>query len=191
MPLHAHESGDKGRDRVHVRPQFIEFGEVGYVPRFRLAPTGIPAPAAYQIVHDELLIDGNARLNLATFVTTWMEREAEVLMAECAVKNLVHKDEYPQSAALERRCVNILADLWHASSAESATGCSTTGSSEACMLAGLALKWRWRARRQAAGVSTDRPIWSWGPTSRSAGRGSAAIGTSRPAWCRWGPTPRT
>ncbi len=50
MPLHAHESGDKSRDRVHVRPQFIEFGEMGYVPRFRLARTGIPAPAAYQIV---------------------------------------------------------------------------------------------------------------------------------------------
>src|SRR5215210_4228400 len=133
MPLHAHESGDKGRDQVHVRPQLTQFGEVdGGVPRFRLAPTGIPAPAAYQMVHDELLLDGNARLNLATFVTTWMEREAEVLMAECADKNLVDKDEYPQTAELERRCVNILADLWHATSGDDATGCSTTGSSEAC-----------------------------------------------------------
>jgi glutamate decarboxylase len=157
MSLHAHESGAEGLDRVHVRPQFTQFGDVSDVPRFRLAPTGIPAPAAYQIVHDELLLDGNARLNLATFVTTWMEREAEVLMAECADKNLVDKDEYPQTAELERRCVNILADLWHASSGEAATGCSTTGSSEACMLAGLALKWRWRARRQADGAPTDRP----------------------------------
>ena len=157
MPLHAHESGDKGLDQVHVRPQLTQFGDVGDVPRFRLATTGAPAPAAYQIVHDELLLDGNARLNLATFVTTWMEREAEVLMAECAAKNLIDKDEYPQTAELERRCVNILADLWHASTAESATGCSTTGSSEACMLAGLALKWRWRARRQAVGEGADRP----------------------------------
>jgi len=157
MPLHAHESGDKGHDKVQVRPQFTQFGEVIDVPRFRLAPAGIPAPAAYQIVHDELLLDGNARLNLATFVTTWMEKEAEVLMAECADKNLVDKDEYPQTAELERRCVNILADLWHATSAEEATGCSTTGSSEACMLAGMALKWRWRVRRQAVGAPTDRP----------------------------------
>ncbi|MEN3313823.1 MAG: glutamate decarboxylase [Acidimicrobiaceae bacterium] len=157
MALHAHESGDESRDKVHIRPQFTQFGDVGEVPRFRLAATGIPAPAAYQVVHDELLLDGSARLNLATFVTTWMEKEAEVLMAECADKNLVDKDEYPQTAELERRCVNILADLWHASSAEEATGCSTTGSSEACMLAGMALKWRWRARRQAAGSPSDRP----------------------------------
>jgi len=154
MPLHAHESGDKRLDRVHVRPQF---GDVGEVPRFRLARQGIPAAAAYQVVHDELLLDGNARLNLATFVTTWMEKEAEVLMAECADKNLVDKDEYPQTAELERRCVNILADLWHASSGEEATGCSTTGSSEACMLAGMALKWRWRLRRRAGGHPADRP----------------------------------
>jgi len=157
MPLHAHESGDKGRDQVHVRPQFTQFGDVADVPRFRLPPTGMAAPAAYQIAHDELMLDGNARLNLATFVTTWMEREAETLMAECADKNLVDKDEYPQTAELERRCVNILADLWHASSGEEATGCSTTGSSEACMLAGMALKWRWRLRRQAAGAPTERP----------------------------------
>ncbi len=95
MALHAHEAGDKGRDQVYVRPQFTQFGDVGEVPRFRLPSTGMPAAAAYQIAHDELMLDGNARLNLATFVTTWMEREAETLMAECAAKNLVDKDEYP------------------------------------------------------------------------------------------------
>jgi glutamate decarboxylase len=78
-------------------------------------------------------------------------------MAECSSKYLIDKDEYPQTAELERRCVSILADLWHASSAEHATGCSTTGSSEGCMLGGLALKWRWRQRRAAAGASTARP----------------------------------
>ena len=61
-----------------------------------------------QIIHDELMLDGNARLNLATFVTTWMEPQAEKLMAECFDKNMIDKDEYPQTAELEMRCVNIL-----------------------------------------------------------------------------------
>ncbi len=108
--------------------------------------------AALQLVEDELILDGNARLNLATFVTTWMEPQANRLMADCFSKNMIDKDEYPQTAELERRCVNILANLWHARGAPmgasgGATGCSTTGSSEAAMLGGLALLWRWRARR--------------------------------------------
>jgi glutamate decarboxylase len=131
--------------------------EVAEVPRYRLGSAPLPRDVAYQIVHDELLLDGSARLNLATFVSTWMEPEGERLMSECASKNLIDKDEYPRTAELERRCVSILADLWHASAAEQATGCSTTGSSEACMLAGLALKWRWRQRRQAAGRSDAHP----------------------------------
>ncbi len=156
MPLHKHET-DSGTDQLHVRPQFAQLGEISEVPKLRLAPGGMPESTAYEIVHDELLLDGNARLNLATFVTTWMERDAENLMAECSSKNMIDKDEYPQTAELERRCVNILADLWHAAEEGGATGCSTTGSSEACMLGGLALKWRWRQRRQAAGKSVDRP----------------------------------
>ena len=116
----------------------------------------MPPRTAFQIIHDELMLDGNARLNLATFVTTWMEPEAELLMAECASKNMIDKDEYPQTAEIEHRCVNILARLWHAEGS-SATGCSTTGSSEACMLGGLALKWRWRERRTRAGLPTDKP----------------------------------
>ena len=111
---------------------------------------------ALQVVRDELILDGNARLNLATFVTTWMEPEAEQLMAECAPKNMIDKDEYPQTAELEHRCVNIIGHLWHAPHGE-AVGCSTTGSSEACMLGGMALLWRWRARRRAAGLDTARP----------------------------------
>ena len=115
-------------------------------PRARLAEDPVPADVAYQLVHDELLLDGSARLNLATFVTTWMEPQARQLMAECVDKNMIDKDEYPKTAELERRCVAILADLWHAPSPDHATGCSTTGSSEACMLAGMALKHRWRSR---------------------------------------------
>ena len=156
MALHVHET-DGEAEPLQVRPQFAQRGEISEVPKLRLAPDGMPAGTAYEIVHDELLLDGNARLNLATFVTTWMEHEAEQLMAECSAKNMIDKDEYPQTAELERRCVNILADLWHAPEDGGATGCSTTGSSEACMLGGLALKWRWRQRRQAAGEPVDRP----------------------------------
>ena len=115
-------------------------------PMHRLAPDPVPPEVAYQLIHDELLLDGSARLNLATFVTTWMEPQARQLMADCVDKNMIDKDEYPQTAELERRCVSMLADLWHAPAPEQATGCSTTGSSEACMLAGLALQRRWASR---------------------------------------------
>ncbi len=87
----------------------------------------MPADSAYQIVHDELMLDGNARLNLATFVTTWMEPAARQLMAECIDKNMIDKDEYPQTAELERRCVSMLARLWGTTADGPAVGCSTTG----------------------------------------------------------------
>ena len=109
------------------------------------------------MIHDELLLDGSSRLNMATFVTTWMEPEAERLMAETFDKNMIDKDEYPQTAEIERRCVNIVADLFNAPTDGDAVGVSTIGSSEAVMLAGLAMKWRWRARREAAGKPTDQP----------------------------------
>ena len=118
-------------------------------PLHALAEDPVPAEVAYQLVHDELMLDGNARLNLATFVTTWMEPQAALLMAECVDKNMIDKDEYPQTAVCEQRCVNILADLWHAPDPGEVIGCSTTGSSEAGMLAGLALKRRWAARAPA------------------------------------------
>ena len=127
------------------------------LPRHRLPETEMAPDVAYQIIHDELMLDGNARMNLATFVTTWMEPQAEKLMAECLDKNMIDKDEYPQTAELEMRCVNILSRLWHAPDAGEATGCSTTGSSEAAMLGGLALKRRWQHRRAAAGEPADKP----------------------------------
>jgi glutamate decarboxylase len=127
------------------------------IPRQRI-PDGEMAPdVAYQIIHDELMLDGNARMNLATFVTTWMEPQAERLMAECLDKNMIDKDEYPQTAELEMRCVNTLSRLWNAPDADQATGCSTTGSSEAAMLGGLALKRLWQKRRGDAGKPADRP----------------------------------
>ncbi|WP_211190938.1 glutamate decarboxylase [Actinomycetospora sp. TBRC 11914] len=120
--------------------------EPGVMPGDRLPEHELAPDVAHQLVHDELMLDGNARLNLATFVTTWMEPQAAALMADCADKNMIDKDEYPRTAELERRCTRMLADLWHAPDAATAPGCSTAGSSEACMLAGLALKRRWAAR---------------------------------------------
>ncbi|MBP2414181.1 glutamate decarboxylase [Arthrobacter stackebrandtii] len=112
------------------------------------------------MVQDELILDGNARQNLATFVTAWMESQASALIQGSLEKNIMDKDEFPQSAEIERRCVNILANLGHApepTGETDAVGCSTAGSPEAAMLAGMALKWRWRARREAAGLGTSRP----------------------------------
>ena len=125
------------------------------MPRETMPAAEMPPDVAYQAIHDELMIDGNARLNVATFVTTWMEPQAERLMAECFDKNMIDKDEYPQTAEIETRCVSILSRLWNAPEAREATGCSTTGSSEAAMLGGLALKRRWEARRRADGKPAD------------------------------------
>jgi len=131
--------------------------EPGRLSRHRLSSGELPPDVAYQIIHDELMLDGNARLNLATFVTTWAEKDAEILMALCQDKNMIDKDEYPNTAELEVRCVSMLSHLWHAPDAELATGCSTTGSSEAAMLGGLALKRRWQKARAAAGNPTANP----------------------------------
>src|SRR3954453_17255410 len=127
------------------------------MPRHALPDREMPPAVAYQAIHDELMIDGNARLNLATFVSTWMEQEAQQLMAEAFDKNMIDKDEYPQTAEIENRCVAMLSRLWHSPDPEHPTGCSTTGSSEAAMLGGLALKRRWQQRRQAEGKPVDRP----------------------------------
>ena len=131
--------------------------EPDLLPRGELAAAGLGGELAYEAITNELLLDGSARLNLATFVTTWMPSHAATLMAQTADKNMIDKDEYPQTAELEARCVNIIANLWHAPDDGGATGCSTTGSSEAVMLGALALKWRWRERMRAAGKPTDRP----------------------------------
>jgi glutamate decarboxylase len=118
---------------------------------------GTGSEVAYDLIANELLLDGSARLNLATFVTTWMPPAAAALMAQTADKNMIDKDEYPQTAEIERRCVNIIGRMWHATGSGDVTGTSTTGSSEAAMLGGLALKWRWRDRMRAAGKSASRP----------------------------------
>ena len=121
------------------------------IPSLRLPADAMEPAAAYRFIHDELMLDGSSRLNLATFVTTWMDPEAEKLMAETFDKNMIDKDEYPATAAIESRCVAMVADLFHAENlrdddASTAIGVSTIGSSEAVMLGGLALKWRWKQR---------------------------------------------
>ncbi len=110
MPLVS--PSDPGRDDVSVNPVFTR--EPVRIPRNRLPDGELDPDTAYQVVHDELMLDGNARLNLATFVTTWMEPQAQRLMGESFDKNMIDKDEYPRTAELEQRCVRMLADLWHA-----------------------------------------------------------------------------
>lgn len=131
--------------------------ETSRVPTHELPADEMRGDVAYQIVHDELMLDGNARLNLATFVTTYMDQYADKLMAETLDKNMIDKDEYPQTAAIEMRCVNMLSRLFNSPEPDKATGCSTTGSSEAAMLGGLALKRKWQQRRKAAGKPTSTP----------------------------------
>jgi glutamate decarboxylase len=143
-------------DDVSVLPRFTRAGMIE-VPRDRMPEQPMLPQTAYQIVVDEVMLDGNARFNLATFVTTWMDEEADKLYAATFDKNMIDKDEYPQTADIEARCVRMLGDLWHVPDAIDSVGTSTTGSSEGCMLAGLALKRRWQQARRAAGSSTDRP----------------------------------
>ena len=139
-----------------VMPRFTRAGMVE-VPKDRIPDGPMLPQTAYQIVLDEVMLDGNARFNLATFVTTWMDEEADRLYAATFDKNMVDKDEYPQTAEIEARCVRMLGELWHAPHATESVGTSTTGSSEGCMLGGLALKRRWQTARRAAGLPTDRP----------------------------------
>jgi glutamate decarboxylase len=142
--------GDPHKDAVlHVNPVYARPG-VHSVPKNRLPDGPMEPDTAYQIIHDELMLDGNARTNLATFVTTWMEPQARALMSECTDKNMIDKDEYPQTAELERRCVSMLGDLWNVP-ADEPIGSSTVGTSEACMLGGLALKRRWQKRAASSG----------------------------------------
>ena len=155
MSLHRQVDESSRDAELEINPVYRELDR--QIPRYRLPEHGMLPRTALQAVRDELILDGNARLNLATFVTTWMEPEAGQLMTEGEAKNMIDKDEYPQTAELELRCVNILSRLWHAPSGGAATGTSTTGSSEACMLGGMALLWRWRARRQAAGLDASKP----------------------------------
>ena len=139
----------------------IDCAEV--LPKYTFPDHQILAKVAYQVIKDELLLDGHARQNLATFCQTWEEPEVHSLMDLAIDKNLIDQDEYPQSAEIERRAVHMVADLWNAPDAANTVGTSAIGSSEACMLAGMAAKWRWRAKRGRAGKTADKPNMVGGP----------------------------
>ena len=133
------------------------------VPALRLPDESMEPEQTYRFIHDELMLDGNSRQNLATFCQTWVDDEIRDLMSLSIDKNMIDKDEYPQTAEVEARCVRMIADLWNSPAPETTLGCSTVGSSEAAMLGGLALKWRWRKAREAAGKPADRPNMICGP----------------------------
>ena len=144
-------------DKTELTPLFARPGESTPRDLYSLGYEQMLPETAYQLVHDEAMLDGNARLNLATFVGTFMDDCANKLYSEAFDKNMIDKDEYRATAAIEDRCWKILAELWHAPSPEGTIGTSTIGSSEACMLGGLALKRLWQQRRAAEGKSAARP----------------------------------
>jgi glutamate decarboxylase len=124
-------------------------------PDHRLPQVGMPPSDALRLVEEEMVLDGLPFRNLATFVTTWMEPEAQRVIADNLYRNYIDHAEYPQTAEIEQRCIRMIADLYHAPG--EAAGTRTQGSSEAIMLGALSLKWKWRQRREAAGKATDRP----------------------------------
>ncbi|GJT11993.1 glutamate decarboxylase [Tanacetum coccineum] len=129
------------------------------LPRFKIAEHPIPKEAAYQIINDELMLDANPRLDLASFVTTWMEPECDKLIMAAINKNYVDMYQYPVTTELQDRCVNMIANLFNAplEDSKSAVGVGTIGSSEAIMLAGLAFKRRWQNKMRAASKPCDKP----------------------------------
>ncbi len=127
------------------------------VPKYEMPEEGMPARAAYQIIHDELNLDGNPALNLASFVTTWMEPEADKLIMESIGKNYVDNDEYPQTEVIQDRVINMLSRLFNAPEDCNSVGSGTIGSSESIMLGLLAHKWTWKLRREAEGKPVDKP----------------------------------
>jgi glutamate decarboxylase len=133
------------------------------MPKFTFPEKEHSPRHAYQVVADELMLDGNSRQNLATFCQTWLEPEIHDIMNLTIDKNMIDKDEYPQTAELEARCVHMLASLWNSPDAANTLGTSTTGSSEAAMLGGMALLWKWRERQRAAGKPIDKPNLITGP----------------------------
>ena len=127
------------------------------VPKYRFPEGRMEPRSAYQLIHDELNLDGNPGLNLATFVTTWMEPEADKLILENLHKNFIDHFEYPQVEVIEERIVNIMANLYNIPDKDDFVGTSTIGSSEAIMLGLLAHKWNWKEKRIKAGKPFDRP----------------------------------
>ncbi|KAI5861077.1 glutamate decarboxylase [Durotheca rogersii] len=157
---HLTENGRQLRRRIatsHLTPYGTRYASETDVPKYELPKKGAPADTAYQLIRDELDLDGKPNLNLASFVGTYMEPNASQLMMENLAKNLADNDEYPAMMSLHERCVSILAHLWAAKKSEKAIGTATTGSSEAIHLGGLAMKRRWQEHRKAQGLDASSP----------------------------------
>ncbi|GHS98800.1 glutamate decarboxylase [Bacteroidia bacterium] len=159
MALHVVQS----RKSESVYDVYAQLTAVEQISKYKLPANSCDSQLVLNLLLDELLLDGNAKQNLATFCQTYADPETHTLMDKCLDKNMIDKDEYPQTAEIENRCVHILADLWHSPESAKTIGCSTTGSSEAAMLGGLAMKWRWRLKRQKEGKSTGKPNLITGP----------------------------
>lgn len=153
-----HRPSRKTHNPELVRPMYARHSLLGAAPRHSIPEQGMSPATAYHLIHDELILDGSSRFNLATFCSTWMEPEAHKLMTETFDKNMIDKDEYPQTAELEMRCVHMLAELWNSPEALGTIGTSTIGSSEACMLGGLAMKWAWRAKMRERGKLSESQV---------------------------------
>ncbi|KAG0356966.1 pyridoxal phosphate-dependent transferase [Gamsiella multidivaricata] len=166
--LHKHVDSDEIMKRAKASPAHQLMGKsktihsLAYgsryatqdIPKYKLPEQSTEAAAAYQLIHDELELDGRPTMNLASFVHTWMEPEADKLIMENISKNLSDQDEYPATMKIHAKCVSIIGDMWKS---KGAVGTSTIGSSEAVQLGGLAMKKRWQAKRKAEGKDTSRP----------------------------------
>ncbi len=150
MALYGKDNQEK---RQILDPIFGSFSEDNDLPKYELSQSPVEPRIAYQVIKDQFLDEGNARLNLATFCQTYMEPEASRLMSETLEKNAIDKSEYPRTAEIENRCVNMIANLWNAQRSEEFLGTSTVGSSEACMLGGMAMKFAWRNRVEKLGLN--------------------------------------
>lgn len=154
------EKHDLGKLKKSERENTTTYGSRYFsesIPKYEIPEDGMPAKAAYQLIHEELNLDGNPALNLASFVTTWMEPEADQLIMDSIGKNYVDNDEYPQTSKIQDRVVNMLARLFNAPHDCKSVGTGTIGSSEAIMLGLLAHKWTWRMRREKEGKTCDKP----------------------------------
>jgi len=151
--LHSRPEEDQ-LNGVYTLPIFGD-NSTDFLPKYQLSQKSINPELAYQLIKDDLLDEGSARLNLATFCQTYMEPAAVRIMSETLEKNAIDKSEYPQTTDLENRCVNIIADLWNAPQDMAFIGTSTVGSSEACMLGGLAMKFSWRKTAEKFGLNIN------------------------------------
>ncbi|KAF1989218.1 glutamate decarboxylase [Aulographum hederae CBS 113979] len=141
----------------HITPYSSRYNAGLELSKFKIPHDGAPADAVHQMLKDELDLDGRPNLNLASFVGTYMEKEAEQLMIENLSKNMSDADEYPAMMDMHARCISIIAHMWSVQKGEKAIGSATTGSSEAIHLGGLAMKRRWQEKRTKEGKDTSKP----------------------------------